>query len=171
MFRLLNHIFDRIPIFDMFLIFLNKRIVRRRTLNYFRNKNIHPTVILGDVVMDKNVSIGEGTYINSGQLFAGEKSEVQIGRYCAIGYNVHIKARSHDPGKPTRSGPNDIHDRKEADIVIGDHCWIGDNVFIGPGIHVGNHCIVGANSVVTHDVPSYAVVGGVPARVIRVQTP
>jgi acetyltransferase-like isoleucine patch superfamily enzyme len=164
-----NKVLDRIPVFDRLVIHLLGRARRRRTLDYKATRDIHPTVELGDVVIDKNVSIGEGTYMNSGQIFAGENSQVSVGNFCAIGYNVHIKARSHDPEKPTRSGWHDTHKRIEKDITIGNHVWIGDNVFITPGVTVGDHAIVGANSVVTRDVESFAIVGGVPARLIRMR--
>jgi maltose O-acetyltransferase len=165
----INRIFDRIGILDRVAIFLVHRAQRRQILDYMATHTIHPTVRLGNVFLDLHVSIGEGTYMRSGQVFAGPNSQVVIGRFCAIGYNVHIKARSHDPEKPTRTGWEDQHQRLEADIVIGDHVWIGDNVFIGPGINVGNHAIIGANAVVTRNVPAYAVVGGVPARLIRMR--
>ncbi len=51
--------------------------------------------------------------------------------------------------------------------MIGDHVWIGNNVVILPGIQVGDHSVIGANAVVTKDVPEYAVVGGVPAKIIK----
>ena len=53
---------------------------------------------------------------------------------------------------------------------IGDDVWIGTNVIILPGVNIGSHCIIGAGSVVTKDVPDYAIVGGVPAKVIRYRT-
>ena len=53
---------------------------------------------------------------------------------------------------------------------IGDDVWIGTNVIILPGVNIGSHCIIGAGAVVTKDVPDYAIVGGVPAKVIRYRT-
>ena len=50
---------------------------------------------------------------------------------------------------------------------MGNDVWIGTRVIIMPGVHIGDHVIIGANSVVTHDVPSYSVVAGSPARVVR----
>lgn len=52
-------------------------------------------------------------------------------------------------------------------VVIGNDVWIGENVFINDGIAIGNGAVIGAHSVVTHDVPDYAIVAGVPAKVIR----
>jgi maltose O-acetyltransferase len=164
---LLNYVLDRFSVIDFLALFLLERARRRRILIYHKTRKIDPTVILGDVYMDRNVSIGEGTYMNSGQIFAGENSQVRIGKFCAIGYDVHIKARSHDPSKPTRTSWQDTHRRIEADITIGDFVWIGDNVFIRQGITIGDYAIVGANSVVTKDVQAGEIVGGVPARVIR----
>lgn len=52
-------------------------------------------------------------------------------------------------------------------IEIGNHVWIASNVVVCPGVHIGDYAIIGANAVVTHDIPAYAVAVGVPARVIR----
>ena len=54
----------------------------------------------------------------------------------------------------------------EQPVTIGDDVWIGDRVIILPGIKVGDGSIIAAGAVVTHDVPAYAIVGGVPAKVI-----
>lgn len=51
--------------------------------------------------------------------------------------------------------------------IIGDNCFIGAGVKIFGGIHVGNNVTIGANAVVTHDVPDNAVVGGIPAKIIK----
>lgn len=52
-------------------------------------------------------------------------------------------------------------------IVIDNDVWIGDNVTILKGVHVHSHSVIAAGAVVTKDVPEYAIVGGVPAKVIR----
>jgi maltose O-acetyltransferase len=57
--------------------------------------------------------------------------------------------------------------RESKSIAIGDYVWIGTNAFICAGVSVGNNSIIGANSVVTKDVPADSVVGGVPARLIH----
>lgn len=127
---------------------------------------IHETASIGDVYMRGNIKIGKGTYINSGQIFSGPQTSVIIGDFCAIGYNVHIKSQSHDSKQATAISLTESHRHIEATITIGNHVWIGDNVFIKQGIKVGNNCIIGANSVVTKDVEDFTVVGGVPAKKI-----
>jgi maltose O-acetyltransferase len=52
-------------------------------------------------------------------------------------------------------------------VYIGDDVWIGGRVTILPGVHIGNGSVVGTGAVVTKDVPDYAVVGGVPAKVLK----
>ena len=52
-------------------------------------------------------------------------------------------------------------------ILIGENVWIGAGVVVLPDVTISSNSIVGAGSVVTHDVPAYSVVGGVPARVIK----
>ncbi|HKR76071.1 MAG TPA: acyltransferase [Rhodanobacter sp.] len=110
--------------------------------------------------------VGEQSYLNQAHLSCGSHSKVVIGRSCAIGYNVSIKAITHSLDKPTHnaSGPI-VH--LERDIIIGNDCWIGDNVYIREGVTLGNNVIVGANSVVTRSVPDNHVIAGAPARLIK----
>ncbi|HDK42384.1 MAG TPA: hypothetical protein ENG87_03320 [Candidatus Pacearchaeota archaeon] len=55
-------------------------------------------------------------------------------------------------------------------VVIEDNVWIGYRVIILPGVHVRRNAIIGAGAVVTKDVPPYAIVGGVPAKVLKMRT-
>jgi maltose O-acetyltransferase len=167
--RALNRLFDAVPVFDYAGLFLEYRVRRRLELQARRrNPGIHASVRLGRVTIDRNVSIGEGTYIRTGsEIWAGKHGSVKIGRHCAIGRNVSIKARTHDPAAPTGDGSGKGHAMRFGHIVIGDHVWIGDGVFIREGVTIGDRAIVGANSVVTSDIPALGVAGGVPARVLR----
>lgn len=58
---------------------------------------------------------------------------------------------------------------KIGDIIIGDGVWIGANVFINPGVIIRDNSVIGANSVVTKNVEANSIVGGVPARLIRMK--
>ncbi|RJQ25506.1 antibiotic acetyltransferase [Candidatus Parcubacteria bacterium] len=147
---------------------LSKHVMAFITDRYYKSiLDIHPSASIGDCCMDKrNISIGEGTYIKSGEIFTGEAS-VTIGKFCAIGKNVSIKARTHALERPTGNPDHRQNLRKHADIRIGDFVWIGDNVFIREGVRIGDHAVIGANSVVTEHVPEKAIVGGVPAKLIR----
>lgn len=134
----------------------------------------------------KNCQIGRGTYIMDGCWF----QNCQIGRYCSIASEVKMVARR---GHPTRGfvstspafhlaealvetyvseNAYDPYERagegeKQWDAVIGNDVWIGTRTMLIGGIHVGDGAIIGAGSVVTKDVPPYAVVAGSPAKIIR----
>ncbi len=101
---------------------------------------------------------------------------VRIGKYCSIGQNVHYLAGNHPTNYLSTSpyfyqkawGGADVKDIVRTDLVIGNDCWIGYGVIITPGCNkIGNGSIIGAGSVVTHDVPEYSICVGNPAHVIR----
>ena len=153
----------------LFYFFLLVRRIENRSRNaYYKSiLDIHSSVRIGDVDLDKkNISIGKGSYIRSGEIVCGE-ARVLIGKFCAIGSNVCIRARSHALEAPTASENLAANERVHADITIGDHVWIGNNVFIKHGVSISDHAIIGANSVVVCDVPRKAIYAGVPARLIR----
>ena len=135
---------------------------RRKTL---RKYNLDPDKIHDEVSVKfpENVKMGPNSYMNSGHIIAGTYAKITIGDWCAIGHNVTINATTRDLENPT--GPDFKSIGK--DIVIGDHVWIGNNVYIKEGIKIGNHVVIGANSMVTKDIEDYAVVGGVPAKVLK----
>ena len=145
-----------------------RRLEAKSRDSYYKSiLDIHPTARIGNCQLEKrNISIGQGTYIRSGEIASGE-AKVTIGKYCAIGSNVSIRARSHDLRATTASESRSTNGRVWADITIGDYVWIGNNVFIMHGVPIHDHAIVGANSVVVSDVPAHGIVGGVPAKLIR----
>ena len=90
---------------------------------------------------------------------------VTIGDDLIIGPNVAIRSSNHrfsDTDRPTRQ-----QGHVAATVSIGSDVWIGANAVILPGVAIGGHAIVAAGAVVSHDVPEYAIVAGIPARVMR----
>ena len=140
----------------------------KKQSEYRKKFNIHKDARLNhieNIWLMGDISVGAFSYINSGRIFSGPNSKVIIGEWCAIGHNVSIYAWTHDTEKSTgieknRPGP-------EKDITIGNNVWIGNNVYIREGVRIGDNSIIGANSVVTKDIDDNAIVGGVPAKLIR----
>lgn len=134
--------------------------------------NIHPSVIffqMNETIIrgEGQIIIKENTYANRCMIESGVTTTISIGKWCAIGYNSFILAITHNVNQAT--GPEDKRPYTEGDIIIGDYVWIGANVYIREGVKIGNYAVIGANSVVTKDVPDFAVVGGCPARIIRIK--
>lgn len=113
----------------------------------------------------ERMSIGNNTYINGGVFAIGNNSRIIIGSNCLISYNVHFRTISHCyKNKNVLISEQGHH---EDNIIVEDDVWVGYGAQILPGITLHTGCVVGAGAVVTHDVPAFAVVGGVPARVIK----
>lgn len=147
---------------------LEQAAIKEKENTYRRRFNIHETARLGylpHIIFKGNIEMGPNSSFNSGKICTGKKSRVVICEWSRIGHNVNIHAISHDPENPT--GPMDQRPAIEGSIIIEDHVWIGSNVFIRPGVRVGRNSVIGANAVVIHDVPENAVVGGIPAKIIR----
>ena len=97
---------------------------------------------------------------------------IEIGDHVLFGSRCYVTDHSHGVYKGTRQdGPDSIPcDRpltEDGEVIIGDNVWVGDNTVILPGVHIGRGAIIGANSVVTHDIPSATIAVGVPARPIK----
>lgn len=120
--------------------------------SFFQLTKPNPKVIIGD-----NVVIGRNNVITA-------KSLIKIGSNTIIGSYVQIIDHGHGFSKEK------IIRQQEAiieEVTIGSDVWIGSGAKILKGVHVGDGAVIGANAVVTDDVPSYAIVGGVPAKIIK----
>lgn len=97
-------------------------------------------------------------------------NRIEIGEGVLTGKFVTITDNSH--GKPNDDSESDISPvirtiYSKGPVIIGNNVWIGDKVTILPNVSIGDSCIIGANSVVTKDIPAYSIIGGNPARIIR----
>lgn len=109
-----------------------------------------------------NISLGDNVYINFDCVIL-DVAKVTIGSSVFFGPGVHIYTATH---------PLEWEKRKSGEeygkpVTINDNIWIGGGAIICPGVTIGEKSIIGAGSVVTHDVPSAVVVAGNPARVIK----
>jgi acetyltransferase-like isoleucine patch superfamily enzyme len=111
------------------------------------------------------IRIGAGSFLNICVMVAAA-GLVEIGEHCMFANGCLITDADHrfdDPDRPvpwqgfTSKGPT----------RIGDNVWCGANVAVTGGVTVGERCVIGANSVITSDIPAFSVAAGVPARVIR----
>lgn len=120
---------------------------------------------------DGEIHSGPGSYIGRySRIRAGEDTRVVIGSGCAISHGTAIYTTSWIADQDfRRRDPADFSELEthSGDVVLGDHAWIGYGAFITPGTRVGEDATVGANAVVTRDVPPHSIAVGVPARVVK----
>nr|WP_306433894.1 DapH/DapD/GlmU-related protein [Modestobacter marinus] len=108
----------------------------------------------------KNLILGEGVFINQGCRFQ-DTGGITIGDGSLIGHGSTLTTLNHAVDPRRRA------DMTPAPVVIGRQVWLGASVTVVPGVTIGDGAIVGAGAVVTKDVAANAIVGGVPARLIR----
>ena len=168
------------------LVRLLRRRLTKRRLHSDGIAFIGPRVVLqigrrGRIELGRWSWLGHGTKIrcHEGLVSIGAKTvlgqectisayqHVSIGRECVIADRVMLIDFDHgvvDVDRPIR-----LQGIYKRDVRVGNNVWIGYGACILRGVTVGDNAIIGTNSVVTKDVPDNAVVGGVPARVIRMR--
>jgi acetyltransferase-like isoleucine patch superfamily enzyme len=171
------------PLIDWFkyIVLKYKTKIKNKTLrlgymSYCYNTNFGLNNIVYDHTFLLNTVVGDYTYI-------GGNNKIQnavIGKFCSIGPEVRIGLGIHPlhlkstyPGFYTNSEyyrvekQYDFTGEEYKQVEIGHDVWIGARATILDGVKIGDGAVVAAGAVVTKDVPSYAIVGGVPAKVIK----
>lgn len=148
-----------------------------------------------NIEIEPYCSINTGFNLNSMGSFSYTNAplpqkNIVIGRYCSLANKLNVQGSNHpinrfstsnvtydrnlfvvqkslidNPNSSYKTSPNDANNR--GGIIIHNDVWIGSSVTLVPGIEIGNGAIIGSNSLVTKNVPAYAIVGGVPAKIIR----
>lgn len=168
--------------------FLRKRFgsLDSSALITFRAQNLRG---LNTVYIGARTKINRGVQLTTWKSKDGIQGVIRIGQDCNIRANAHITAvKGIEIGNNLLTGTNvlitdnshgrsDIADMyiapeertvvSKGPVVIGNNVWLGNNVCIMPNVKIGDGVIIGANSVVTKDIPDYCVAAGVPARVIK----
>lgn len=156
----------------------------RMVQHYISVWRYHPKIgkrvqLGGWSTFSENVTIGDYSYLQQNNFM----KNVEIGRFCAIASGLTVGLNEHPYTSFSNFRMSAEHspfkDRKKlsylknaADIpvprtIIGNDVWIGQNVTIKAGVKIGNGAILGTGAVVTKDVPPYAIVAGVPAKLIK----
>ena len=142
-----------------------------------------------NIYLGDNVKIGSNGVVTTWPNAMGTVGVIEIGDNCNFGENVNITSSNHIKignnvltGRwvtitDNNHGDTSIHDlskppisrdlKSKGEIIIGDSVWIGDKVVILSNVKIGEGAVLAANSVVTKDVPAFAVVAGVPAKLIQ----
>jgi virginiamycin A acetyltransferase len=151
---------------------------------------VNRTVFLKNIITRQNIIVGDYTYYDDPDDIKNFEKNVLyhfdfigdrliIGNYCQIATGVRfIMNGANHPMQGFSTYPfkvfggiwaekDPLSTNSKGDTLIGHDVWIGNSATILPGIQVGNGAIIAANSVVTKDVPAYAIVGGNPAQLIR----
>ncbi len=111
------------------------------------------------------VRIGAGTFLNQGVMIAAV-GLVEIGDHCMLANGCFVSDGSHRFEDPTVPVPWQGFTTK-GPTRIDDNVWCGVNVVVTSGVTIGERCVIGANSVVTRDIPPHCIAAGSPARVVR----
>jgi acetyltransferase-like isoleucine patch superfamily enzyme len=176
--NLLNNLFN-------FLKFHHKKGVIIKKDCYIKNCNFEGKCVINKGNILSNSKIGFGTYLGSNNFFP----YTRFGRYCSIGSNSKVIYSTHPTNTYVSTSPvffslgkqsgftfvkeqkfdelMYIDKDKEIVLDIGNDVWIGDDVTILGGVKIGDGAIIGTKALITKDIPPYAIVGGIPAKVIK----
>ena len=147
-------------VFSNFRVWYFKRILK------IMAQGGHPAMLGNDIYIAKanDISIGTGCRINEYVYL----EKVTIGNDVLIAPHVAVMSRMHEFSRTDI--PISLQGyREQKPVKIGNDVWLGRNVVVMPGVNIGDGAIVAAGSVVTKDVEPYSIVGGVPAKLIKVR--
>lgn len=155
----------------MYLTYLFKEYRKRKAWRY-RNKN--NSTYIRKAVFPQCIHVGIGTYGELNVEMSRDDYHLHIGNYCSIAADSKFILSSDHPTDLLSTFPfnaicfgNNTDAVSKGNIVVKDDVWIGSNTVILSGVTIGQGAVVAAGSVVAKDVPPYAIVGGIPAKVLK----
>ena len=143
--------------------FLHDHVAPLAQIHVKGNPRIHPTASMR---CGRNIYVGWNSHINHNCcVWASKNSRILIGDDVLMGPGVKIFSSNH--ATSDIDVPFNRQSNVESDVVIEDNVWLGANCVVVAGVTVGHDSVVAAGSVVTKDIPPYAIAGGVPAKHIK----
>lgn len=144
----------------------------KRSMKYC-GKDVYLRPMSSDIKGLQNLSIGDGTSIPKGSTFYCTEAPLTIGRKVIFGPHPTIITGDHRTDLIGRYiidvKADEKLPRNDAPVVIEDDVWCGANVTILKGVTIGRGSIIAAGAVVTQSFPPYSVIGGVPAKLIKMR--
>lgn len=131
-----------------------KKGYRIECYSKFAGKELKPNIVIED-----GVNIGNYLTILGG-------ATIRIGKDSIFAGNVTLVSENHGMN-PEIETPYHAQPLSTGDVIIGEGCWLGQNVCVLPNVTIGKKCIIATSSVVTRNIPDYCIAAGVPARVIK----
>src|SRR5690606_18608064 len=128
---------------------------------YLKSCGVNPRVKKG-AEMSPNAMLGDFSELGTRCMI---QANVHIGNNVIMGPDVKIYSRNHN--FDSLEIPIQQQGKKYYHTHIGNDVWLGANVIVTAGCNIGNHVVIAAGAVVTKDVPDYAIIGGVPAKVLK----
>lgn len=166
-------------LFDFFRYSFVVDLYKKYKLNKLKRKwhriNLHNKTVPENIFDISKVEIGVETYGRLNIVNFGDKHHLKIGSYVSMADGITFILDAEHLTSHISTYPFKVNITKEetseaigkGDIIVEDDVWIGYGATIMSGVHIGQGAVIAAGAVVTKDIPPYAIVGGVPAKVIK----
>lgn len=157
-------------------VIVSSNVYFNRNTIFEGNNVIHSRAVVSNSIIGRNTYVGKGSFLPN----------CKIGRFCSIASNVKVVSGNHPTSVFVSTCPsfystanqngqafvkhtkfNESETIDGYDVVIGNDVWIGSQVGIKGGVCIGDGAVIAMGAIVTKDIPPYAIVGGVPAKVIK----
>lgn len=143
------------------------KIVNRGCIKFGSNVTVRPSTCIYANETKSLVCLSDGVEIGNHSTISSV-NEVVFEKYVLTGPHVFVSDHNHEyRNVKLPVDKQGIMSQMDSKVIIGEGSWLGTNVVVVGNVCIGKHCVIGANSVVTKDIPDYSVAAGIPAKVIK----